>query len=432
MTRVALVAAAALAVATERLVAQAAANGGTVGPPVAGSWVTAWATSQQALGEAAISNATVRLIARVTMPGETVRVRLDNSYGAEPVRIGRASIAYRVQGALVASGSTKPLTFDGRSEVSLSPGGTAWSDPVPLAVAAQQDLAVNLYLPGTNVRPSQHSNAYATSYRTPDGAGDKTADESRAPFTGSITATWWLKSIEVQSTVAGGAIVAFGDSITDGTCSTLDANDRWLNLLSTRLGLQFDEAAARAGSRATMKSLLNEGIGGNTVTRAVQPAPDSTPAVERLDRDVLSHHGVTDVIVFIGTNDLRREASVAQVTEGLAAILKRIRAAGGAAAPRVFGVTMIPRHNVAPSGANTGWNDDKSRRRRAVNDWIRTTAGFDGVLDFDAIMRDTQRPDLMAPPLNCGDGIHPSPAGYHTIGRAIPLELFSRSRDAGR
>lgn len=397
---------------------------GTAGSPAPGGWVTAWATSQQALGETVVSDATVRLIARVTIPGETVRVRLDNGYGTDAVRIGRASIGHRIQGPLVAPGSIRPLTFGGRPDVTVPPGGVAWSDPVALSVVAQQDLAVSVYVPGSNVRPSQHTNAVVTSYRTPNGAGDKTMDEARGPFSDTLTATWWLKSVEVQSSAAGGAIVAFGDSITDGTCSTLDANDRWVNVLSTRLVLQHD-AAVRGGSRdARVKALVNEGIGGNTVTRAVQPAPDSTPGLERFERDVLSHHGVTDVIVFMGTNDLRREAAAAQVTGGLAEIVKRVKAAGA----RVIGVTMIPRHNVPANGTNTGWNDEKTRRRREVNDWIRTKAGFDAVLDFDAMVRDRTQPDLIAPAYNCGDGIHPSPAGYFAIGRAIGLDVFGGGR----
>lgn len=422
--------AAALVATTAGVSGQPAVNRGTFGAPGAGGWVTAWATSQQALGDTSVSNATVRLIARVTVPGETVRIRLDNGYGADSVRIGRASIAYRVQGPLVAAGSSKPLTFGGATDAILPPGGTLWSDPVAMPVLAQQDLAVSLFLPGSNIRPSQHTNAVVTSYRTANGAGDKTADETRTPFTETFTATWWLKAVEVQAAAGGaaGAIVAFGDSITDGTCTTLDANDRWVNILSTRLGLEYD-AAVRGGRAATLKAVINEGIGGNTVNRDVQPLPDSTPAVERLERDVLSHHGVTDVIVFIGTNDLRREATVAAVTEGLASIVKRIKAAAaGGSVPRVHGVTMIPRHNVAASGTNTGWNDEKSRRRREVNEWIRKQGGFDDVIDFDAMVRDAKQPDLIASPLNCGDGIHPSPAGYYTIGRAISIGIFDASR----
>ena len=150
----------------------------------------------------------------------------------------------------------------------LPPGGTVWSDPVALKVVAQQDLAVSLYIPGT-ARASQHTNAVVTSYRTADGAGDLTTEESRTPFTTPLTSTWWLKAIDVESTVSEGAIVAFGDSITDGTCTTLDAHDRWVDLLSVRLGLRGPDVMPSA----RVKAVVNEGIGGNTVTRhALQSA----------------------------------------------------------------------------------------------------------------------------------------------------------------
>ena len=137
---------------------------------------------------------------------------------------------------------------------------------------------------------------------------------------------------------------------------------------------------------------------------------------------MLSHHGVTDVIVFMGTNDLRREASVAQIEAGLADIVARVKAKG----LRVTGVTMIPRHNAAPNGTNTGWNAEKSRRRNEINAWIRSKAGFDGVIDFDAVVRDAAQPDMMQPSFNCGDGIHPSPAGYFALGQSIRLSAFDR------
>lgn len=386
-----------------------------------GSWVTAWATSQQTLGQATVSNASVRLIARVTVPGETIRVRLDNAFGTEPLRIGRAHVGYRVQGAAVAKGSNKPLTFDQAAEVTVPPGGTVWSDPVSLPVFAQQDLAISLYVPGSSIRPSQHSGAYATSYRSADGTGDTTADETRTPWTATFTNTWWLKAVDVQSASSNGTIVAFGDSITDGTCSTVDANDRWVNVLSERLGLQYD-AAVRAGARgARLKALVNEGIGGNTVTReGLKPAVDSPPGVERLERDVLSHHGVTDVIFFMGTNDLRRDAPIEQVQKGIATVVERIHAKKW----RVIGVTIIPRHNAAPNGTNTGWDPEKTTRRNAMNQWLKTKAGFDALIDFDATIRDPKQPDMMLPAYGCGDGIHPSPLGYYALGRSIPLSLF--------
>ncbi|MET0211557.1 MAG: GDSL-type esterase/lipase family protein [Vicinamibacterales bacterium] len=386
------------------------------------TWVTGWGTSQQALGDSQITNATVRMIARITIPGEGVRIRLDNTFGTEPVKIGRAFVGLRIQGAAVAAGSNRPVTFNGLSEVMIPVGGSTWSDPVRLSVLAQQDLAVSLYIPGSNVRPSQHTGAVVTSYRSADGSGDVTVEEGRAPFTSTTTSLWWLKAIDVESISSPGAIVAFGDSITDGTCSTLDAHDRWEDVLSVRLGLEHDTIALGGrGVGGGLKAVVNEGIGGNTITReGLTPPPDSTPGGERLDRDVLSHHGVTDVILFMGTNDIRRGANAAQVIAAMASIVQKVRAKG----IRIIGVTIIPRHNVAPNGTNSGWNPDKTRIKNQVNQWIRTKTSFDSIVDFDLVVRDPANPDQIRPAFNCGDGIHPSPVGYYTMGKSVALSLF--------
>ncbi len=384
-------------------------------------WVTAWSTSQQVLGDERMSNATVRMLARVTVPGEAIRIRLDNAFGSEPVTIGRAFVGHRVRGALLAAGSNRPLTFGGAMDVTIPAGGTVSSDPLSLAVRAQQDLAVSLHVRGGAIRPSQHTNAAVTSYRSADGSGDVAASESAEPFGTTTTATWWLKAIDVLSPSSPGTIVAFGDSITDGTCSTLDAHDRWENVLSVRLGIEHERQGR--STRDGLKAVINEGIGGNTVTReGLSPPPDSTPGLERLDRDVLSHHGVSDVVLFMGTNDIRRGATAASVIEGTAAIVKRVKAKG----IRIVGATIIPRHNVAPTATNSGWNPDKTRIRNEVNQWIRTQAPFDDVIDFDKVVRDQSNPDLLIPEFNCGDGIHPSPLGYYEMGRSIDLSLFRR------
>ncbi len=360
------------------------------------------------------------MIARVTVPGDNIRIRLDNTFGAEPVTIGRAFVGYRIQGALLAAGSNRPVTFNGGSQVALPAGGSAWSDPVRLPVLAQQDLAVSLYVPGSNVKPSQHTGAVVTSYRSADGTGDVASDESRMPFASTTTAMWWLKAIDVESVASAGAIVAFGDSITDGTCTTLDAHDRWEDVLSVRLGLEH-EANARGGATRGLKSVVNEGIGGNTLIReGLMPPADSTPGLERFDRDVLSHHGVTDVVLFMGTNDIRRGATASQVIAAMTSIAQKVKAKGA----RVIGVSIVPRHNVAPTGTNTGWNQEKTRIRNEVNQWIRAKAPFDAVIDFDRVVRDPANPDLLRSAFNCGDGIHPSPAGYYAMGKAIELRLF--------
>ena len=386
-------------------------------------WVTAWGTSQQVLGDTAITNATVRLIARTSVGGDAIRLRLDNTFGTEPLAIARAAVAHRAQGATLVSGSSRPVTFGGSASTTIPPGGTVSSDPVTLPVRAQQDLAVSLHVSGTKVRPSQHTNAYVTSYRTADGSGDATATEGNQPFQTTTTAMWWLKAVDVQTTGSPGAIVAFADSITDGTCSTVDGHDRWIDVLALRFGLEHD--AARQGGRTSegLRALVNEGIGGNTITRdGLTPPPDSPPGLERLERDVLSHHGVTDVVFFMGTNDIRRGATAKAVIDGMTTIVQRAKAKG----LRVRGTTIIPRHNVAPSGTNTGWNPEKTRIRNEVNQWIRTRAPFDGVIDFEQVVRDPGNPDLLLPPFNCGDGIHPSTLGYYEMGRAIDLGLFRR------
>src|SRR5438093_1274277 len=154
-----------------------ASRGGTGAS--SGTWVTAWSTSQQVLGESKITNATVRIIARVTIPGDAVRIRLDNAFGIEPVTIGRAYIGHRIQGPALAAGSNRPLKFNGASEATIPVGGSTWSDPVRLPVLAQQDIAVSLYIPGANVRPSQHTGAVVTSYRSADGTGDVASAEGR-------------------------------------------------------------------------------------------------------------------------------------------------------------------------------------------------------------------------------------------------------------
>ena len=379
----------------------------------AARWVTAWATSQQALGAITITNATVRIIARVTAGGESVRIRLDNTFGTDPLVIESAYVGPVMRGAALASGSNRPVSFGGSPGVTLAPGGTVESDPVLMRVITRQDLAVSLYIPEADVRPSQHAGANVTSYLSENGSGNVAADESAAAFTRTTTSTFWLKAIDVLSNSATGTIVGFGDSITDGSCSTLDAHDRWQDWLAMRLYLAAPDAHS---------AVVNEGIGGNTITReGLRPAPNSPPGLERLDRDVLSHPGVTHVVLFMGTNDIRREVSAARLIAGMQDIAERVKARGAV----VIGTTIIPRHNRPARGSNSGWNPEKTRIRREVNDWIRTSGAFDGVIDFDAVVRDSADPDRIAAAFDC-DGIHPNPRGYFEMGGAVPLELFSR------
>jgi lysophospholipase L1-like esterase len=373
-------------------------------------WVTAWGTSQQGLGNARISNATVRMLARVTIPGESVRIRLDNTFGASPVTFGKATIGPRVRGPALAAGMITPVTFSGKEMVTIPAGESVVSDPVALRVEAQQDLAVSLFVTGAETRPSQHLSAFVTSYLTENGAGDHSASADGRPFTGRTTSAFWLKAIDVRPPDAGAsAVVAFGDSITDGTCSTVDAHERWEDVVAKRLALQH----------VVRRAVVNEGIAGNTLSGKVQPAADSPPGIERLDRDVLSHAGVSHVVLFMGTNDIRREASAAQVIEGMSIIAGRVKAKG----IKVIGATIVPRHYRAPEPGNTGWSEGKTRTKNEVNEWIRQGKAFDAVLDFDNVVRSPIDPNLLSPAYNC-DGIHPTPLGYFQMGKSVDLGLF--------
>lgn len=374
-------------------------------------WVTAWSTSQQALGTASVTDATVRLMARVTATGESIRIRLDNTYGTRALVVAAATVGEPMRGPVLSPGSTRTVRFDGLPEVTVPAGGSVQSDPVVMPVLAQQDLAISLHLPETDVRPSQHNGARVTSYMTNNGDGDHTTDEAAEAFVGTTTAMLWLKSIDVLSTASTGTIVAFGDSITDGSCSTNDGHDRWEDWVAVRLQLDSMDG--------THKAVLNEGIGGNTVTGNVSPPPSSTPGTERLKRDVLSHSGVTHVVLFMGTNDIRRDSTAAQVIEGTQEIINRTHAAG----LKIIGATIIPRHNRAPTENNSGWTPAKTTTRNKVNAWIRNDAPFDGLLDFDRTVQDPKNPGRIHAPFDC-DGIHPNPLGYYEMGRAVELDLF--------
>jgi len=386
-------------------------------------WITAWSTSQQGLGTMTVTNATVRMIARVTLPGEAIRVRFDNTFGTSPLKIGRAFVGHRARNEALVEGSNRQLLFGGSESVVVPVAGTVTSDSVAVPILAYEDIAVSLYIPEANVRPSQHGGALTTSYVSANGSGDVTTDEvplmpgrasaADSPFTATTASMLWLKSIDVLNSSSTGAVVAIGDSITDGSCSTIDAHDRWLDWVGVRLAL--------AG---IPKAVLNEGIGGNTITRKdLRPPASSTPGLERLDRDVFSHYGVTHVILFEGTNDIRREASAEQVIAGMKHVIAQVKSRD----LRIIGTTIIPRHNYPASGDNTGWDSNKTMTRRVVNEWIRTEADFDGVLDFDRAMRDPLNPDLNYPSFHC-DGIHPNPRGYYEMAKTVNLDMLSNNR----
>jgi len=371
-----------------------------------GRWIPAWGTSQDTYGTTTLTNRTVRMFARVSIGGQSLRIRLDNTFSPMPVTFAKVYVGQQLvkrsgdsasRSARLNPGSNRQVFFGGSASVTIAPGGTVTSDPVTMPVRAAQDLGVSLYVADSNVRPSSHTSAQARSYMTANSAGDLAADESGTAFTSSTTTTFWLKGIDVLSSTARGSIVALGDSITDGTCSTFDGHDRWHDWLAFRLA-SLDGAAAKA--------IVNEGLSANTVTRTRANA-----ALDRLDRDVLSHDGTTDVILFEGTNDISRGVTKAQLIAGMQEIIDRVKAEG----LRILGATILPR-------VDSTWTSTKTQIRNDVNDWIRTGGAFDGVIDFDQAMRNPSNINVLYPPFNCDD-IHPSPLGYVEMSKAISLTL---------
>jgi len=400
-------------------------------------WVTAWGASPQTIGSVPISNATVRMIARVTADGNALRIRVDNTFGKSLLTIGQAYVGLRIQGAKLAAGSNRQVFFQGSTKVIVPAGGRVESDSVPIKVMAQQDLAVSLYIPEAGVLPSQHTRAQITSYLSENNSGDLAAVEDAKPFNGTTTAMLWLRAIDVlpaSTSAVKGAVVAFGDSITDGTCSTVDAHDRWEDWMSVRLDINRESSrgnSRRGASQSSNWAVINEGIGGNMISGAdFDTPPNSTPGVDRLDRDVLSHFGVTHVILFMGTNDIRRGASAAHVITAAKDIIERVHKRQ----IRIFGATVLPRQSpmsLNPSPASSGqgakWDEAMTKIRQEVNRWIRTQAKFDAVIDFDEVIRDPANPEMMVPRFDCGDNVHPSPAGYYEMGKSIPLTLLEMS-----
>jgi lysophospholipase L1-like esterase len=400
-----------VALTTALLLALGLGLNGQADAAKAKEWISAWGFSQQGLAPETVTNGTVRMIARTTISGSAVRVVLQNTFGLEAVTFDAAYVGQRANVAILVPGSNHQLTFGDPPSLSVTipPGEQVTSNQVPLNVEAFQDLAVSLYVPGAAVPISRHTNARTTSFLSPSTMpGNHAAEEGNAnfPTTSFTTSMWWLAAIDVFSS-AEGAIVNFGDSITDGTGTTLDGYDRWHDFLALRL--QLESKSKESKEQAT----VNEGIGGNRINVYDPPAGQGPAALLRLDRDVLGRAGVTHVIFFEGTNDLAGGATSAQVIAGSEEIIQRVKDAG----LKIIGVTMIPRHNAA-------WTAQMTQYRNEVNDWIRNDADFDAVIDFDKVVGDPGNPDLINPIYDLADHIHPNPLGYFVMGKSIDLSLF--------
>lgn len=377
-------------------------------------WVGAWASAQLApdaknsLSPDDYRDATLRQVVRLSLGGDKVRVRLSNVFGTRPLTIkgARVAVSAALDSPRIVPATDRALTFSGRSEVTIPAGADYWSDPVSLKIAPLTDLAISLrYAEAPDVQTG-HPGSRATSYVL---AGDHAAD---VDLPGAKTVDRWfqISSVEVVASKPAGAIVAFGDSITDGYGVQPNTNLRWTDALTARL-------------KGRNLSVLNLGIGGNRVLLdGLGPN-----ALARFERDVLSQSGVSHLILLEGVNDLgvltrdapatpeAHRALVEQVIAAYRQMIDRARARG----IKVIGATILPYGGSAYYHPGPESEAD----RQAINAFIRAPGNFDGVIDWDKALRDPARPTHLLAAYD-NDGLHPNLAGYKAMADAIPLSLF--------
>lgn len=388
-----------------------------------GRWVGAWASSQMtaenehALPDGAMDDVTLRQVVRLTASGDQIRIRLSNAFGNAPLHIASAALTRPVtrNGALVDPAALTPLTFAGRESVMVPAGAEFISDPVDFRAEALSHLAIILNVADAPSHLTAHPGARATSRMGP---GDQTG---AAALSDEATFTRWylLSGVDVMGPPAAGAIVVLGDSITDGYGVAADTDSRWPDILAERL---------QADPRTAHLSVLNQGIGGNRVLRdGLGPN-----ALARFERDVLGQTGVTHLILLEGVNDLGVLTRDAPATPDAHAALVADMIAAYAqmtARARERGVTVIGA-TIMPYGGSDYYHPDAANEadRQAINAWFRTSGNVDALIDFDAIMRDPDRPAHLRPEYD-SDGLHPSIDGYRAMGEAVDLTLFLAHED---
>jgi lysophospholipase L1-like esterase len=386
-------------------------------------WVGTWSTALHSpdlivLGSnPGFENQTLRQIVHTSVGGDRVRVRL-STFGAGALAVGAARIALRDSGAAIVPDSDRALTFGGQPSITIPPGAIVLSDPVKLEVPPLSDIAVSLFVPGATGPATWHFEALQTSYVSPP--GDFTASTvmpfiSTTHFQDSFgtehDAWFWLAGVEVMASKQTGAIVILGDSVTDGTRSTPDANNRWPDYLARRL---MDYSGNHK------MGVLNAAISGNKLLNDII----GPSGLARFERDVLAQTGVTHVIVLLGNNDLLFVFSPAdfvtvdQIIAGHRQLIQRAHARG----LKIYGGTLTPFEGFFFH------TPQKEQMRQQINRWIRESGEYDAVIDFDAVLRDEDLPARLDDDYDSGDHLHPNDLGYRAMADAIDLRLFKNGK----
>lgn len=372
-------------------------------------WVGSWSTADVApaasgLSATGFSHQTVREIVHTTVGGSALRIRLSNVFGTAPLAIAGVHVGLRQTGASVQPGTDRQVTFGGSGAVTIPAGERTVSDPVTLPVPAEGDLAVSIYFDGASGPATWHQDAVSTNYYST--AGDHSGDTSSTAYSHVDTSWFFLDGVDVLNSTVDGAVVAFGPSTTDGVASTPDANRRYPDDLGRRL-LQLPE-----GRRM---SVLNAGISGNQLL--ADGGTSGVNALKRFYRDVIDQAGVRAVILWEGTNDIGNDKSItpSQIIDAWTQLIDMAHQHG----IRVIGATLQP-----DEGAGY-YTEAGNQVRETVNQWMRTSGAFDGVVDFDRVLRDPADPNRMLPSFDSGDHLHPNDAGYEAIADAINLQLLT-------
>lgn len=372
-------------------------------------YVAAWSPSMSA-GGPHLHDQTLRMVVHASIAGTSLRLHLSNLRSSTPLVVGKLSVAAQDHGAVEAAGSRQVVTVAQSATFVIPAGAEVVSDPIPLGVDAGKNLLVSLYLPRATGASTWHSDAFDTTYLAPSDHADDVDD---AAYGKTTTSWYYLSGLDVR-TQARGAVVAFGDSITDGYKTPQSTYARWP-----------DDLARRLANDNHPMGVVDAGIGGNRVLSDVPNLFQGVSAIKRFSHDALDQVGARTVILMEGINDIGNDAGpdgTALTAQAMIDGYRQLIAKAHGAGVRIIGGTMLPF-----KGAGY-YSPAREAIRQACNRWIRHSGAFDGVVDFEQAVRDPSDPQVLQPEYDSGDHLHPNAAGMQAMADAVDLRLLTSSQ----